>query len=35
LYLEEGDKTDRFVAFNDFALVCTGCYAEIKKRHSK
>ena len=35
VYFEEGGKTERFLAFNDFALVCTGCYAAIKKRHSR
>jgi hypothetical protein len=34
MFLSEGDKTDRFRAFNDMALVCDVCYAEIKVRHA-
>ncbi len=34
LYLEEGDKTERFKAFNDFKVVCDFCYASLKERHS-
>jgi len=34
MFLREGDKTDAFMAFNDFAIVCVVCYAESKSRHS-
>ncbi len=34
LFLEEGEMTDRFREFNQMALVCVVCYAEIKGRHS-
>lgn len=34
LYLTEGQRTDRFNAFCDIKLVCTGCYAEIKERNT-
>jgi hypothetical protein len=34
MYLEEGDKTERFREFNDFALVCDRCYASLKERHN-
>lgn len=34
MFLHEGDKTDAFIAFNDFAIVCVVCYADIKARHS-
>jgi hypothetical protein len=33
LFLEEGDKTARFRAFNEFAVVCDLCYAKLKERH--
>jgi hypothetical protein len=33
-FLREGGMTEEFVQFNDFALVCVVCYAEIKARHS-
>jgi len=33
-YLREGDLTEVFRAFNDFRLVCCGCYARIKANHS-
>jgi hypothetical protein len=31
---EGGEMTARFRAFNDFALVCDLCYANIKTRHT-
>jgi hypothetical protein len=34
LFIEEGDKTERFVEFNDFKVVCDVCYANLKRRHS-
>jgi hypothetical protein len=34
LFLEEGDKTERFRKFNNFAVVCDFCYASLKERHS-
>lgn len=34
MYLAEG-KSERFIAFNDFKLVCAGCYAAIKRRHAR
>ena len=34
MFLREGDKTDAFMEFNDFAVVCVVCYAECKLRHS-
>ena len=33
-YEEEGDLTDAFREFNDMAIVCVVCYAEIKERHT-
>ncbi len=35
LFAEEQDLTERFREFCDIMLVCTGCYAEIKERHSR
>ncbi|MDD5262707.1 MAG: hypothetical protein PHD76_12755 [Methylacidiphilales bacterium] len=34
MFLSEGDKTEAFRQFNDLAIVCTDCYASIKKLHS-
>lgn len=34
LFIDEGDKTDKFIAFNNFAVVCADCYARLKARHS-
>ena len=34
MFLREDGMTDAFRAFNDFSIVCTDCYAEIKQRHS-
>ena len=34
MFLQEGDKTDAFCAFNDMAVVCINCYASLKDRHS-
>lgn len=33
-FLAEGDKTDAFREFNDFAVVCIQCYSLLKSRHS-
>jgi len=33
MFLSEGDKTERFKQFNDFAVVCDFCYATLKERH--
>ncbi len=33
-FLEEGDKTDAFLAFNRFAVVCIECYARLKRQHT-
>lgn len=35
VFIEEGDKTERFRSFNDFAVVCDCCYAALKERHSE
>lgn len=35
VYRHEGDLTEAFRAFNDFRLVCCGCYARIKEHHSQ
>jgi hypothetical protein len=34
VFLTEGDKTPRFLEFNQMALVCDVCYANLKDRHS-
>jgi hypothetical protein len=31
----EGERTEAFDRFNDFALVCVACYSELKARHSR
>jgi hypothetical protein len=33
-FLSEGDKTSKFVAFNQMTLVCDLCYQELKARHA-
>lgn len=33
VYLQEGDKTQRFRAFTQHAVVCSQCYDEIKSHH--
>ncbi len=33
-FLNEGEMTEAFRAFNNFSLVCEFCYADIKQRHS-
>jgi hypothetical protein len=33
-YEREGERTEAFERFNDFALVCVACYSELKARHS-
>lgn len=35
LFLIEEGLTDKFRAFNDFALVCEVCYAQIRARHER
>ena len=35
MFLAEGDKTEAFEAFNDRALVCSGCYGAPKAQHSR
>lgn len=34
-FLAEGDMTNAFVSFNDFAVVCGVCYQNYKELHSK
>ena len=34
-FLREGDKTEEFLRFNNFAVVCVECYARIKASHSR
>lgn len=34
VFVREGEMTDAFLQFNDFAVVCIACYARIKKLHS-
>lgn len=34
-YLKEGEMTEAFLKFNDFAAVCQGCYALLKSRHTR
>jgi hypothetical protein len=33
VYLAEGDKTAKFLEFNQMVLVCDICYADLKTRH--
>ena len=33
LFMSEGDKTAKFVEFNQMTLVCDECYAGLKARH--
>jgi hypothetical protein len=33
LFLRERDKTERFLKFNSFAVVCVDCYAQLRERH--
>jgi hypothetical protein len=33
LFLSEGDKTDEFIRFNNFALVCVDCYIRLRALH--
>jgi len=35
LFLREGDKTEAFLQFNSFAVVCVDCYASMKASHSR
>jgi hypothetical protein len=34
VFLAEGDKTPRFLEFNQMALVCDLCYSDLRARHS-
>lgn len=34
MFLQEGDKTEAFRAFDDMAVVCVSCHASLKDRHS-
>ena len=34
MFLQEGGMTEAFRKFNDFAVVCSACYATIKSRHA-
>ena len=34
LFLSEGDKTPKFVEYNQMALVCDLCYQDLKARHA-
>ena len=35
MFLQEGDKTDDFRVFNDFAVVCVNCYVDLRTRHQR
>ena len=35
VFLHEGEKTDAFCKFNNFAIVCVDCYSRIKASHSR
>lgn len=35
LFLSEGEKTERFIQFNDFAVVCDFCYFSLKEKHEE
>src|SRR4030095_2637238 len=32
-FLREGDKTEEFRRFNDFAVVCVDCYVRLRATH--
>jgi hypothetical protein len=34
-FAREGELTEAFKRFNDFAVVCVACYSELKARHSR
>ena len=34
MFLEEGDRTDRFLSFNKAEAVCEKCYSELKELHT-
>ena len=33
LFLRAGDKTDKFLKFNNFAVVCVDCYVRLRGAH--
>lgn len=33
MFLAEGDRTEAFERFNNYAMICTVCYGLIKVRH--
>jgi hypothetical protein len=35
MFLQEGDKTNDFRVFNDFAVVCSNCYVDLRTRHHR
>lgn len=35
VFLSEGDKTDAFCRFNNFAVVCVDCYAGLRAFHAR
>jgi hypothetical protein len=35
MFIGEGDRTERFLAFNDRQIVCDVCYGDLKSRHSR
>ncbi|HYQ29022.1 MAG TPA: hypothetical protein VER04_17450, partial [Polyangiaceae bacterium] len=34
-FSREGELTEAFQRFNDFAVVCVACYSELKAKHSR
>jgi hypothetical protein len=35
MFEEEGEMSEAFRKFNDMALVCESCYAEIREKHDR
>ena len=35
MFVQEGDKTEAFEAFNDRVVVCVDCYPALKENHSE
>jgi hypothetical protein len=35
LFLREGDLTEKFREFNNFAVVCIDCYMQLRSRHGR